>query len=339
MAKQSGLTFEQVMSELRRKAYRPVYFLMGDEAYYIDQITDFIQNNVLDEAQREFDLTVVYGKDTDLLTIINAAKRYPMMSPMQVVIVKEAQWIKTWDSLQYYLDNPSKSTLLVFAHKYSTVDKRKKWVQDISKNGVLFESEKLRDYEMGPWITSYVRSKNVTIDTKSVQMLTEYLGTDLSKMANELDKLFLTLAKGATLISPDHIEKNIGISKDFNVFELQDALIEKDVLKANRIIRYFADNKKSNPMVMVLPQLFSLYSNLMIYHYLADKNQSSVAAELKINPYFVKKYEVAAKNYGPWKTMNIITWIRDTDARGKGVDSNGIDEGDLMKELIFKILH
>jgi DNA polymerase-3 subunit delta len=327
------------MSDLRRSAYKPIYLLMGEEAYYIDKISDFIQANVLDESQREFDLTVVYGKDTDMVNIVNAAKRYPMMSPYQVVIVKEAQLIKNWESLQFYINNPLKSTILVFDYKYGTPDKRKKWVQDISKMGVVFESDKLRDYEMSAWINSYARSKNVTIDEKTIGMLTEFLGTDLSKVANELDKLLLTMPTNSNRITPEHVEKNIGISKDFNVFELQAALIEKKTLKANRIIRYFADNKKNNPMVMVLPQLFNLFSNLMIYHYLSDKSQGTVASELKINPYFVKQYEQAAKNYGAWKTMNIISWIRETDARGKGVESNAVNEVDLMKELIFKILH
>ncbi len=338
MAKQ-GVSYDQVMSDLRRSAYKPIYLLMGEEAYYIDKISDFIQANVLDENQREFDLTVVYGKDTDMVNIVNAAKRYPMMSPYQVVIVKEAQLIKNWESLQFYINNPLKSTILVFDYKYGTPDKRKKWVQDISKIGVVFESDKLRDYEMSAWINSYARSKNVTIDEKTIGMLTEFLGTDLSKVANELDKLLLTMPANSNRITPEHVEKNIGISKDFNVFELQAALIEKKTLKANRIIRYFADNKKNNPMVMVLPQLFNLFSNLMIYHYLSDKSQGSVASELKINPYFVKQYEQAAKNYGAWKTMNIISWIRETDARGKGVESNAVNEVDLMKELIFKILH
>ncbi len=338
MAKQ-GITFEQVMSDLRRKAYKPIYLLMGEEAYYIDKISDYIQSTVLDESQREFDLTVVYGKDTDLVTIINAAKRYPMMSPFQVVIVKEAQSIKDWEPMQYYLTNPSQTTILVFAYKYGSPDKRKKWVLDISKIGVAFESEKLRDYEMGAWINAYSRSKNVTVDVKAIQMLTEFLGTDLSKVANEMDKLLLTKPANTTIITPEQVEKNIGISKDFNVFELQDALIERNILKANRIIRYFADNKKNNPLVMVLPQLFTLFSNLMIYHYLKDKSQMTVASELKIIPFFVKKYEMAAKNYGAWKTMNIISWIRETDARSKGVDSNGVEDGELMKELVFKILH
>ncbi len=327
------------MSDLRRKAYKPVYFLMGEEAYYIDQISDYIQTAVLDESQREFDLTVVYGKDTDLVTIINEAKRYPMMSPYQVVIVKEAQSIKEWEPMQYYVSNPSQTTILVFAHKYGSPDKRKKWMLDIAKIGVVFESEKLRDYEMGAWINTYSRSKNVTVDVKAIQMLTEFLGTNLSKVANELDKLLLTKPANTSVITPEQVEKNIGISKDFNVFELQDALVEKNVLKANRIIRYFADNKKNNPLVMVLPQLFTLFSNLMIFHYLKDKSQMAVASELKINPYFVKKYEMAAKNYGAWMTMNVISWIRETDARSKGVDSNGVDDGELMKELVFKILH
>lgn len=338
MAKQ-GVSFEQVMSDLRRKSYHPVYLLTGEEAYYIDLISDYIQYEVLDESQREFDLLVMYGKDTEIEMIINAAKRYPMMSPYQVVIVKEAQHIKNWDPIQFYLSNPLKTTILVFAYKYGSPDKRKKWVADIAKQGVLFESEKLRDYEMTSWINNYAKQKSAKIEVKGVEMLIEFLGTDLSKVANEMDKLLLTLPAGNRVITPEHIEKNIGISKDFNVFELQDALIERNALKANRIIRYFGDNKRNNPMVMYLPQLFTLFSNLMIYHYLSDKSQAAVASELKINPYFVKKYELAARNFGAWKTMNIISWIRDVDARSKGVESNNVDDVELMKELVFKIIH
>ena len=338
MAKQ-GVSFEQVMSDLRRKSYHPVYLLTGEEAYYIDLISDYIQYEVLDESQREFDLLVMYGKDTEIEMIINAAKRYPMMSPYQVVIVKEAQHIKNWDPIQFYLSNPLKTTILVFAYKYGSPDKRKKWVADIAKQGVLFESEKLRDYEMTSWINNYAKQKSAKIEVKGVEMLIEFLGTDLSKVANEMDKLLLTLPAGNPVITPEHIEKNIGISKDFNVFELQDALIERNALKANRIIRYFGDNKRNNPMVMYLPQLFTLFSNLMIYHYLSDKSQAAVASELKINPYFVKKYELAARNFGAWKPMNIISWIRDVDARSKGVESNNVDDVELMKELVFKIIH
>lgn len=338
MAKQS-VSYDQIISDLRRNVYEPLYLLMGEEPYYIDQISDFIQNNVLDESQREFDLTVVYGKDTDMSTIVNAAKRYPMMSPYQVVIVKEAQLIKDWEPLQYYIQKPLKSTILVFGYKYGTPDKRKKWVQDINKIGVIYESVKLRDYEMNAWINRYAKNKNVSVDEKAMVMLIEFLGTDLSKVANELDKLLLTKPADIQRITPEHVEKNIGISKDFNVFELQAALINKDALKANRIIRYFAENKKANPMIMVLAQLFNFFSNLMMYHYLPDKSQGAVASELKVNPYFVKDFEKASKAFNAWKTMNIISWIRETDARGKGIDSNGVEDGELMKELIFKILH
>lgn len=327
------------MSDLRRSQYKNIYLLAGEETYYIDVITDFFQDNVLDESQREFDLTVVYGKDTDMVSVVNAAKRYPMMSPFQLVIVKEAQNIKDWDNLSYYLKNPLKSTILVFAYKYGVPDKRRKWFVEIENQGVFFVSNKLRDYELGKWISEYAKSKNVMVDEKAVFMLADFLGTDLSKIVNELDKLLITLPKNQQRITPEHIEKNIGISKDFNVFELQAALINRDTLKANRIIRYFSANKKANPMVLVLAQLFNFFSNLMLYHYLANKSDSAVASELKIHPYFVKEYSRAAKVFGARKTMDIIGFIRETDARGKGIDSNGVDDGELLKELIYRILH
>ncbi|MDD4993838.1 MAG: DNA polymerase III subunit delta [Paludibacter sp.] len=338
MAKQET-SYEQILTELRKKSYNPVYFLMGEEPYYIDLISDFIQNNVLDDGEKEFDQTIVYGKDVDISTVINAAKRYPMMASHQVLIVKEAQLIKAWDDLTYYLQNPLKSTILVFCYKYGTPDKRKKWFQDVNKVGVVYESVKLRDYEIGQWISRYAKDKNVAVEEKAIVMLSEYLGTDLSKLVNEMEKLILTKPATEPRITPELVEKNIGISKDFNVFELQAALVNRDVLKANRIIRYFAENKKANPMVMVLSQLFNFFSNLMMYHYLPDKSQGVVASELKINPYFVKDFQKAAQVFGAWKTMNIISFIRETDARYKGIDNPSADEGDLMKELIFKILH
>lgn len=312
---------------------------MGEEPYYIDLISDFIQNNVLDDGEKEFDQTILYGKDVDISTVINAAKRYPMMAKQQVLIVKEAQLIKGWDDLVYYFQKPLKSTILVFCYKYGTPDKRKKWFLEIKNSGVIFESAKMRDYEIGPWISKYCKSKNVGIDEKAAAMLSEFLGTDLSKLVNELEKLVLTKPADQPRISPELVEKNIGISKDFNVFELQAALINRDVLKANRIIRYFADNKKANPLVVVLSQLFKFFGDLMMYHYLPDKSQGAVATELKINPYFVKDYQKAAQVFGAWKTMNIISFIRETDARYKGIDNPSADESDIMKELIFKILH
>jgi DNA polymerase-3 subunit delta len=332
-------TYEQILTDLRKKEYSPIYFLMGEEPYYIDVISDFIQKNVLDDTGKEFDMSVLYGKDVDISTVINAAKRYPMMGAYQVLIIKEAQLIKDWDNFVHYLSNPLKSTILVLCYKYGTPDKRKKWFQEVMKVATVYESAKLRDYEVGSWITKYCKAKNVAIDDKATAMIAEFLGTDLSKLVNELDKLVLTKPADMPRITPELVEKNIGISKDFNVFELQAALINKDVLKANRIVRYFAENKKANPMVMVLSQLFKFFSDLMLYHYLPDKNQGAVASELKINPYFVKDYQKASQSFGAWKTMNIITFIRETDARYKGIDNPSTDEGDLMKELIFKILH
>ena len=330
---------EQILQSLKQRKYAPIYFLMGEEPYYIDLISDYIQYEILDESQREFDLSVLYGKDVDITTVINTAKRFPMMSPYQVLIVKEAQHIKDLDKLQFYIQHYASTTILVICYKYGTVDGRKKWVNELKKTGVLFESKKLRDYEMGAWIAKYAKSKDLQIEEKAMVMLTDFLGTDLSKVANELDKLAITKPAGSNRITPEIIEKNIGISKDFNVFELQDALIKKDVLKANRIINYFADNKKANPIQMVLAQLFGFFSNLMIFHYLPQKTAEAAASEFKIHPFITRNYLTAAKSFNARKTMNIITSIRETDARSKGIDNVSADEGDLLKELVFKILH
>ena len=338
MAKQTT-TSESILNELKNKHFQPIYFLMGEEPYYIDVISDYIQYNLLDESAREFDQTVLYGKETDIRTVINTAKRFPMLGQYQVVIVKEAQLIKDWDNLTFYLQQPQKSTILVFCYKYGKPDGRKKWFTEVKKTGVVFESSKIYDNQVRDWIERYAKSKNLAIEEKALVMLGEYLGTDLSKIVNEIDKLLITKPAGAEKITPEIIEKNIGISKDYNVFELQSALISRDVLKANRIIRYFAENKKAHPLVMVLPTLFNFFSNLMLYHYLPDKSQMTVASELKINPYFVKDFQKASQVFGAWKTMFIISYIRETDARHKGIDNASADEGDLLKELVFRILH
>ncbi len=339
MAKQSEITYDHIRKELIDKKYLPVYLLHGEEAFYIDQISNFIQNNVLDEMQREFDLTVAYGKDSDISQIINLAKRYPMMSPQQVVIVKEAQHLKDIDKIQHYLANYSKQTILVLCYKYGTVDGRKKWVNEIKNIGLVYESKKLRDYEIVPWISKYAKSKHLNFDEKAIHMLADFIGTDLSRLVNEIEKLSITKPKDTTVISPDMIEKNIGISKDFNIFELQDALINRDILKANRIINYFADNKKNNPTVVVLIQLFNFFSNLMHYHYLPNKQPEFVASELKIHPFIAKNYQKAATTFNAWKTMNIITLIREADAMSKGIDNVSTEDGEILRELIYKITH
>ena len=338
MAKQV-LTYEQLMSSLKRKEYKPVYMLMGDESFYIDQIADYIEEHVLTEDEKAFNQTILYGKDTSLGEIIMAAKRYPMMSPYQVVIVKEAQHIKNFDDLQFYLENPLNSTLLVFCHKYGKLDGRKKSTQEIEKKGVLFESKKLFDNQVAGWIESYVKSMQVGIDNKASNMLAEYLGNDLTRIVHEVEKLLITKPKEQTSITPELIERNIGISKDYNNFELVSALTNKDILKCNRIVDYFGKNTKNNPLVVTITVMFNFFSNLLFYHSLKDKSQMNVANELKINPYFVKDFQQAASRYNSAKVTQIISDIRKTDVQSKGFGNSSISDYDLLKELVFKILH
>lgn len=331
------MTPAQILSDLKTGKYAPVYLLMGEEPYYIDLISDYIEEHALDAASRDFDQIVVYGKDTTLREVIQTARRFPMFGERQVVIVKEAQHLGSFDDLNYYLQQPQKSTILVFCYKYGSLDKRLKLLKEIEKTGVLMESAKIRDYQVVGWITDYVRQHKLDIDSKAVALLAEYLGTDLSKIINELNKLIIGC--GGKTITADLVESNVGISKDYNVFELQKALIKRDVLKANRIIRYFAANPKNNPLVMVLAQLFKFFSNLMIYHYLGDKQENSVAVALKISPFFVRDYKEAAQSFNARRTMNAISYIREAAARQNGVDVYQMDDEDILKELIFKILH
>jgi DNA polymerase-3 subunit delta len=332
------MEFENILKDLKNKVYHPVYFLQGEEPYFIDVITDYIANNVLSDMEREFNQTVLYGKDVDTLTIVSYAKRYPMMSNHQVVIIKEAQDLKQLENLESYIENPLKSTILVFCYKYKNLDKRLKFAKAIDKKAVLFTSSKLYENKIPDWITNYLKVKNYKINDKAAILIAEYLGNDLSKVSNELDKLMLNVPVG-TKISVKHIEDNIGISKDFNVFELQTALGRKNVLKANQIAIYFAANQKNNPFVMTIGTLYSYFSKLLIYHTLENKSPNTVASALKVGPYFVGDYEMAAKNYSLGKLVDIINYLREYDLKSKGVDSGNSDGGSLLKELIYKILH
>lgn len=339
MARQE-LTADDILRELHAKQYRPVYYLMGEEPYYIDVISDYIEEHVLTETEKEFNLTVVYGADVDIATIINAAKRYPMMSEHQVVIVKEAQSVRGMDELVYYLQKPLLSTILVICHKHGVLDRRKKLAAEIEKTGVLFESKKLRDAQLPGFITTYLKRKRVDIEPKATAMLAEFVGADLSRMAGELEKLIITLPKGTTRVTPEQIERNIGVSKDYNNFELRSALVEKDVLKANRIIKYFEDNPKNNPIQVTLSVLFGFFSNLMVAYYAPEKSEQSVAAYLGLKtPWQAREYLAAMRRYNGVKTMQIIGEIRHADALSKGVNNSSISNGDILRELIFKILH
>lgn len=330
-------TYEEITRKLQNGNFAPVYFLMGEEPYYIDQIAEYIQQNAIDPLAQAFDQTIIYGKDTTMRAVIELARRFPMMGNKQVVIVKEAQQLDSFNLLSSYINQPQSSTILVFCHKYGKLDKRNKVTKELEAKAVLFESNKIRDYQTAGWITNYVKQNNLKIEQAAVLLLAEYLGTDLSKIINELNKL-IEAAENKE-ITTTLVEQNVGISKEYNVFELQNALIEIDILKANRIIRYFAANPKNNPIVLVLSMLFKFFSNLMIYHYLPDKTEYVVASTLKVSPYQVKDYKKAATTFNARKTMNNISYIREAAAKFNGVETVAITEEDILKELIFKILH
>jgi DNA polymerase-3 subunit delta len=331
-------TDSEIIKDIKAGTTYPVYFLMGDESFYIDKIADYIQDNLLSETDREFDQQVLYGDDVTMEQVVDAAKQFPMMAKRQVIILREAQLIKKLDSLAFYVQKPLESTILVVVYRKS-LDKRSKLYKNLKSTAAVFESNKLRDYEVLKWIPGFVRGRGYTIDDRSALLLADSLGTDLSKIANEVEKLLITMPKGKKSITAEHIERNIGISKDFNSFELQDALATKNVLKANRIIDYFAKNPKKNPMVLTLASLFGFFSNLMVIHYLPNKSPDSVAGALRMHPFIAKKTLQAAKVYPAGKVFRIIAMLREYDARAKGVGNSSVNHGELLKELIFKITH
>ena len=338
MAKET--TYEEIARDLKNRIYKPVYYLMGEESYYIDRISEYIAQTVLNENEKEFNQTILYGADTDIATIINAAKRYPMMSKYQVVIVKEAQGVKNIDELSYYLQKPLESTILVLCHKHGVLDRRKKLAAEIEKVGVLFESKKIKDAQLTGFITSYLKRKSIEIEPKASEMMAEFVGTDLSRMAGELEKLIITLPKGQKRITPEQIEQNIGISKDYNNYELRNALIIKDEFKANQIIKYFEENPKTNPLQMTLSVLFNFFSNLMLAYYAPEKSEQGIAAQLGLkSPWQSKDYLAAMRKYSGVKVMQIIGEIRYCDAKSKGVGNSSLGDGELLRELVYKILH
>lgn len=334
-------SYKQIFSDLKKKIYKPIYFLMGDEPYFIDKITNYIHSNVLSEEERDFNQITLYGKDTTIEAIITASRKFPMMSNYQVIIVKEAQHIKNIEDLILYVNNPLKSTILVINYKYKSLDKRKKLYKSISNDiGYILKTEKLYDNKIPFWIEKYIEHKSYSIEPKAAQMLTEFLGNDLSKIVNELEKLIITLPKDDKKITPIHIEKNIGISKDYNNFELNNALSKKDVIKANRIINYFNSDPVKHPLLLTIGTLFYHFNKILTYHFIKDKsNINMIAATLKMNKYFVKDIEFAARNYPPSKVVYIIEQLREYDLKSKGKNNATTTDKGLLKELIYKILH
>ena len=338
MAKE--VTYEEIVRNLKNEVYSPIYFLMGEEDYYIDRISDYLVNHALTETEKEFNLTVLYGADIDIATVINAAKRYPMMSKYQVVVVKEAQHLRNIEELTYYLQKPLASTILVFCYKHGALDRRKKITAEIEKAGVLFESKKLKEAQLPGFISSYLKRKQVEIEPKASEMMAEFVGADLNRMAGELEKLIITLPAGHKRITPELIERNIGISKDYNNFELRNALIAKDVLKANQIVKYFEENPKNNPLQVTLAVLFNFFANLMLAYYAPEKTDQGIAAQLGLrSPWQSKDYMIAMQKYSGVKVMQIIGAIRECDAKSKGIGNPSTPDGELLRSLVYMILH
>ncbi|MDC6405906.1 MULTISPECIES: DNA polymerase III subunit delta [Maribacter] len=328
----------QIVNEIREGKIKPIYFLHGEEAYFIDKISSFIADSVLTEEEKGFNQMVLYGKDVTIDDIIGNAKRFPMMADRQVVIVKEAQHLsRTIESLSSYAEHPQMSTVLVFCYKYKKLDKRKTLYKHIKKNGVVFESNKLYENQVSEWLRRTLVSSGYAISHKAAIMLVEYLGTDLGRINNELEKLKLAIPQKKE-ITPEDIEQHIGISKDYNNFELKKAIGERNILKATKIVNYFAQNPKDNPFVLTITLLHSFFAQLLQYHGLNDHSPKNVASVLKINPYFVGEYQTAARNFPMKRVSQIIANLRELDLKGKGVNASSMDQSDLLKELLYRIL-
>jgi len=329
---------KQIVNDILEGRIKPIYFLHGEEVYYIDKIANFIAENVMSEAERGFNQVVLYGKDVSIDDIISNAKRYPMMAERQVIIVKEAQHLsRTIENLTSYIENLQPTTVLVICYKYKKLDKRKKLYKSVQSKGVIFEGKKLYENQVSDWIRKVLKGKGYSISPKASVLLVEYLGTNLSKIDKELEKLELVLPKN-TEITPSDIEEHIGISKDYNNFELKKAIGERNVKKATKIINYFAQNPKDNPFVLTITLLHSFFTQLLQYHGLNDHSPKSVASALRINPYFVGEFQVAAKNYPMKRVSKIISHLREMDLKGKGVGAQAASQSDLLKELLVKII-
>ena len=330
------MDYKAIIHQIRSKEYHPVYMLHGEEPYFIDEITRVVENEILTEGEKSFNMTVLYGKDADSREVVDAARRYPMMADKQIVIIKEAQRMDTLPNLLSYIEKPQPSTILLIAHKHKKLDMRTAFAKSINKHALVYESKPIYDNQVGAWTTAYLKDHHLKIDHEAADLITTYLGTDLGKIANELDKLAINLKKGAT-VSPQEVRDNIGISKDYNVFELQRAIGSKQITQINRIIFYFADNPKNHPFVLTISNLFSFFSKIYMLHFLSSSADADAARILGVSPFFLKDYRIAARNFPLPKTQQVISLLKEYDLKSKGVDSDGVEEGELLKEMIFKL--
>lgn len=334
----------QILKNLQAGQYAPIYFLQGEEPYYVDLISDYIEQNALDESAKGFNQIILYGKDSRISDVLNNAKRFPMMSDRQVVIVKEAQNIMDLGKeagdklLMQYLENPLPSTILVICFKHKKLDRRKALYKSLEKHAVLLTSNKLYDNQLPDWIRDYFNQKEFKITDKSVFMLAEFIGNNLERLSNEIDKMLINFKEKVEIT--DHIiQKYIGISKEYNAFELQKAVALKEIVKANKIINYFEANPKSNPVIPIISLLYSFFSKLLVLHGTSDKSDNSLSSVLKVHRFFIRDYTTAARNYPPQKVVDVIHNLRHADLQSKGVNAANLPDGQILKELIFKILH
>lgn len=341
MAKKDSNLYLEILKDIRNKNFKPVYFLMGEESYFIDLITDAIIENALTDDERDFNQTIMYGSDVDNYgTVVNAAKRYPMMAQRQLVVVKEAQQISNIELLSFYLKQPLASTILVINHKHGVV-KSKKLLSEVEQVGVLYESKKLYDNQLPAFINNYVAASGRTIENKAMQMIADFIGSDLNRLTSELDKLRISMGEANTRITPDDVERNVGVSKDFNNFELLNAIVARNIVKANQIVNYFERNPKSNPFVVTISVLFGFFSNLMIAYFATDKSEQGLMQELKLRSTFqARDYVTAMRNYNAFKCIDVIALLRQYDARSKGIGAtSNTTEGELLREMVYKIMH
>ena len=339
--KKSGISYESIMKDLKARKFAPVYVLMGDEPFYIDKICDYIMENVLQPDERDFNQTVVFGADITAAQVADLCKGYPMMAEHRVVVVKEAQNLRILEALEKYLENPVKSTILVYCYKNGTIDRRKKFLPRAEQVGVVFESKKLYDRQLPAFVENYLKARKATIEPKATQMIADHIGADLHRLTSELDKLLISLPDGDRRVTPEIVEKEIGVSKDFNAFELRSAIISRDVFKANQITKYFDSNPKSGSLYALLPMLFSYFQNLMIAFYAPNKqNENEFAKFLDLRgTWGLRDYIAGMRSYSGVKVMAIIDKFKEIDAKSKGLDNPYTSAGELMKELIFFILH
>jgi DNA polymerase-3 subunit delta len=332
------MTFEQILSDIKQHNYKPIYFLHGEEAYFMDELADAFAKHVVEENAKDFDQTIVFGSDTNVGQIISMAKRFPAIAKKQLVLIKEAQSVKKIEDIEAYAKSPQPETVLVICYKFKKLDKRKSVYKALSKTGVVFESEKIKDFHVSKWIESQIAKKGFKISAKTSAILTEYIGNDLPQIMSAIEKLAIHLKKGQE-ITPNEIEKYVGISKTYNIFELQNAIGKKDVKQAFKIVNHFGNNAKEHPFPVTIGGLYNYFSKIIAMHYLTDKSEKSIASALKIHPFFAKDYMLAARNYGALKTMQIIALLKVYDLKSKGFNNTSTNDGELLKELMFQIIN